>query len=110
FGGHDLAPATLVKKAEALAAAGVVPGRLVAAVAAELASVEADLRPAPRGATQVEEAARAVADLEGFAARHRLDRVVVVNLASTEPAAVPDPAHADLDQLRRAMARRRVLP
>lgn len=111
FGGHDVAPMPLAKKAEALAAAGVVPARLVAAVLGDLAAVEAELRPAPQAGTQAGVAARVAEDIEAFARRHQLDRVVVVNVSSTEAAVIPHPAHGDLAQLRLALETpARVLP
>ncbi|AKH84809.1 myo-inositol-1-phosphate synthase [Streptomyces sp. CNQ-509] len=111
FGGHDVNTGTVAKKAEQLAAAGVVPARLVQALEADLAEAEAELRHAPAGGTQAETAAAVVADIEAFAERHALERVVVVNVASTEPAAQPHPAHADLAALDAALAAPgRVLP
>ncbi|WP_036372791.1 inositol-3-phosphate synthase [Micromonospora sp. ATCC 39149] len=104
FGGHDVATTPLAKRAEALADAGVVPARLVAALGEELAAVDDDVRPAPAGGTQADRAAAAVADLAAFAERHRLDRVVVVNVSATEPAARPHPGHADPDALAAALA------
>ncbi|HEX6872181.1 MAG TPA: inositol-3-phosphate synthase [Micromonosporaceae bacterium] len=104
FGGHDVATTPLVKKAESLAAAGVVPARIVAAVAADLARVEEEQRPAPEGDTQAEVARRTAADLTAFQERHRLDRVVVLNVSTTEPVAAAHPAHADLTGLRAALA------
>ncbi len=89
FGGHDVATVPLVKKAELLAEAGVVPAGLVRAVGAELAATEAQLRPVPAGATQAEVAAALAADLTAFRQRYGLDRVVVVNVSSTEPPASP---------------------
>ncbi|WP_412538108.1 inositol-3-phosphate synthase [Longispora sp. K20-0274] len=122
FGGHDVSTVGLVKKARDLAAAGVLPAALVEAVAAELDGIEADLQPAPgpadadqasptsRGpadggppASQADAAARIVADLRAFRDRHALTRIVVVNVSSTEPAATPHPAHADLAALRGAL-------
>ncbi|WP_327288721.1 inositol-3-phosphate synthase [Streptomyces sp. NBC_01198] len=103
FGGHDVATVPLAKKAEQLAAAGVVPARLVQALGAELAEVDADLRPAPEAATQAATAEAIARDLMRFRTRHRLDRVVVVNVASTEAAAPPHPAHAGLDALSAAL-------
>lgn len=111
FGGHDVATSTLAKKAEQLAAAGVVPGRLVAILGTDLAEVEADLRPAPTGATQAEVAAAIASDMTAFSEQHELDRVVVVNVASTEPAVASHPAHASLAALTAALATpHRVLP
>lgn len=109
FGGHDVVTAPLAKKAELLAVAGVVPGGLVAALGNEsdlgneLDAVERELRPMPGGATQAEVAAGLTADLTTFRERHGLDRVVVINVASTEPGADPHPAHAGLDELTRAL-------
>jgi myo-inositol-1-phosphate synthase len=103
FGGHDVAVLRLVKKAEALAAGGVLPPPIVGLVAAELAEVESALRPAPTGRTQAEAAHRTIADLTEFRHDHRLDEVVVVNVSSTEPAAVAHGAHADLAALQAAL-------
>jgi myo-inositol-1-phosphate synthase len=107
FGGHDVADVPLVKKAEQLAAAGVVPARLAQALQTELAEVEADLRPAPAGGgAQARNAEQIAEDIAAFRARHGLDRVVVINVASTEPAADPHPAHADLSALATALGTR----
>ena len=51
FGGHDVVATPLTKKAEALAAAGVLPGRLVTALADDLAGVERRAAARPRPAT-----------------------------------------------------------
>jgi myo-inositol-1-phosphate synthase len=111
FGGHDVITSPVAKRAEQLAAAGVVPARLVAALGTDLAEVEADLRPAPTGATQAEIAAVIANDITTFGGRHRLDRVLVINVASTEPAPEPHPAHASLAALTAALATPgRVLP
>ncbi|TYC19189.1 inositol-3-phosphate synthase, partial [Micromonospora sp. MP36] len=104
FGGHDVVACPLIKRAEALATAGVLPGRLVDALAGELAGVEAGLRPAPTGATQAERAAAVARDLTEFRDRHALDRVVVVNVSTTEPAVAAHPAHHDLAALRETLA------
>ncbi|MFF5212567.1 inositol-3-phosphate synthase [Streptosporangium sp. NPDC000396] len=104
FGGHDISSVRLEKKAEALAEAGVVPAALADAVRGELLGIEQDVRPLPAAATQAE-AARAIgADLDRFRLRHGLDRVVVINVSSTEPAPREHPAHADLDALGVALA------
>ncbi|MFG2168476.1 inositol-3-phosphate synthase [Micromonospora chersina] len=104
FGGHDVVDTPLPKRAEALAAAGVLPGRLVDALAGELAEVEAALRPAPTGGSPADRVAAVAHDLSEFRRRHALDRVVVVNVSATEPAPEPHPAHDDLAALRSALA------
>ncbi|MEU2611116.1 inositol-3-phosphate synthase [Micromonospora sp. NPDC007271] len=104
LGGHDVVATPLTKRAEALAAAGVLPGRLVDALSSELAEVEAALRPAPADGTQAERAAAVARHLTDFRGRHALDRVVVVNVSATEPAAAAHPAHHDLAALRNALA------
>lgn len=104
FGGHDVTVTALNKKAEQLAIAGVVPGRLVEALGADLAEVEEELRPAPAAGTQAQIAAAIASDITAFAARKQLDRVVVINVASTERAPHPSAAHADLEALTAALA------
>jgi myo-inositol-1-phosphate synthase len=105
IGGHDIVATPVLKKAEALAAEGVLPGRLVAVLTDELRGHEERLRLLPAAATQAETADRMAADLTAFAGHHRLDRVVVINVSTTEPVARPHPAHGDLDALRAALAR-----
>ena len=104
LGGHDVITSPVVKKAEQLAAAGVVPARLVGPLGTDLAEVEAELRPVPTGATQAQVAAAITSDIEAFGDRHQLDRVVVINVASTEPAPAAHPAHASLADLTTALA------
>ncbi|MEH1011828.1 inositol-3-phosphate synthase [Micromonospora sp. CPCC 206060] len=103
FGGHDIVGTALTKRAEELADAGVVPAHLVAALADGLGAVEEEIRPAPTGDRQHRQAEAVAADLTRFADRHRLDRVVVMNVAATEPAPPDHPAHADLTALRTAL-------
>lgn len=108
FGGHDVVCTPLVKRVEELAAAGVVPAEVAAAVHPDLATAEAEIRDGFHGgdkrpqATAVE---RLVADIAAFRERNRLARVVVVNVSSTEPPVAHRPAHDDLAALERAMAR-----
>lgn len=103
FGGHDVAEVPWGKKAEALAEAGVLPARLAQALAAELDEAGGELRPAPASGHAGRDAEQIVADLAAFAERHDLQRVVVVHVASTEPAAAPHPAHQDADLLATAV-------
>lgn len=104
FGGHDIAATPLVKKADALASAGVVPARLVTAVHDQLAGIEPQIRPLPALPTQEQTAAAITADLAAFQQRHQLDRVVVVNVSTTEPAPPAHPAHQSLAALTEALA------
>ncbi len=103
FGGHDIVALPLAKKAEALADAGVVPARLVAALAGELAAAERDVRPLPTGDTQAEIADRIGADLREWRERHALERVVVIDVATTEPLLEPNPAYESLALLESAL-------
>lgn len=86
FGGHDVVATPVRKRAFALAEAGVLPHHVVDAVGAELDATEAEIR---EGAHPDEPSAAAVdrlaTDLREFRARHGLDTVVMVNVASTEP-------------------------
>ena len=91
IGGHDIVATPVLKKAEALAAAGVLPARLVAALTDQLTAHEESLRPLPGGDSQGATAAAIAADLTDFRARHDLDSVVVVNVSTTEPAPPPHP-------------------
>ena len=98
FGGHDTASCPLPKRAEQLAAGGVLPHGLPAAVRAELAAADACVRPGggppsrplraegddPRGENELIDSF--AADLTAFTRDHGLARTVVVNVASTEAA------------------------
>ncbi|MFI0815344.1 inositol-3-phosphate synthase [Streptomyces sp. NPDC021098] len=93
FGGHDTATTPLPKRAEALAAEGVLPYGLPDAVRAELTAADDAIRPGgPQpGDTRGDDALidAYAADLDAFLRTHRLARAVVVNVASTEPAPAP---------------------
>ncbi|MFV0132699.1 inositol-3-phosphate synthase [Streptomyces sp. HMX87] len=90
FGGHDTVDCPLPKRAEALAAGGVLPPGLPTAVRAELAAADEEIRPGGPlpGDRRDEEALAAAftADIQDFVRRSGADRAVVVNVASTEPA------------------------
>ncbi|MEU6673204.1 inositol-3-phosphate synthase [Streptomyces sp. NPDC046925] len=91
FGGHDTVECPLPKRAEELAAGGVLPYGLPSAVGAELAAADAEIRPGgPRRGdsdtrTDEELIESFAADLRDFVRRRGLARAVVVNVASTEP-------------------------
>ncbi|MFJ7069266.1 inositol-3-phosphate synthase [Streptomyces sp. NPDC101115] len=90
FGGHDTSDCPLPKRAETLTAAGVLPPGLAAAVATELEATDTRIRPGGPlpGDTRTQDAlvAAFAADLTDFRIGLDLERVVVVNVASTEPA------------------------
>jgi myo-inositol-1-phosphate synthase len=100
FGGHDVVQTPLSKRAEQLAHAGVLPPDLPALVAADLAAADDEIRCGARQSTDVD---RLAADLADFADRHGLTRVVVINVASTEPPVAPHPAHGSLAALESAL-------
>ncbi len=98
FGGHEVAAHTLADAGRALVAEGILPAAVVdaAPVQAALAAAEAERRP---GVTvgSAAELARVRGELDEFRTRHGLDRVVVLNVASTEadPDGPPPPATPD---------------
>ncbi|MFI2614641.1 inositol-3-phosphate synthase [Streptomyces sp. NPDC018584] len=89
FGGHDTANCPLPKRAEELAAGGVLPHGLPSAVHAELTAADAEIRPGgplPGDSRTDEELIDAfAADLRDFLRRRGLTRAIVINVASTEP-------------------------
>jgi myo-inositol-1-phosphate synthase len=104
-GGHEVAGGCLTKRAEALAAAGVVPADLVAALAGELASVDQRIRPGVHqpDTDQRATANRIEADVRAFREENGLERVIVVDVSSTEPPAPRTPVLDELDQLEAAL-------
>src|SRR5215211_1358421 len=109
FGGHDVVETPLAVRAARLVDGGVIPPGLPEAVAKQLGAAEAEMRSGityrearsePRAAID-----RIAADLRSFRERHHLDRVVVLNLCSTEPPAEPHPAHDDASALLSALNR-----
>ncbi|MGW5336148.1 inositol-3-phosphate synthase [Streptomyces bauhiniae] len=94
FGGHDTLDCPLPKRAEELAAGGVLPHGLPSAVAAELTAADFEIVPGgplPHDDRDEEELIEAfAADIRDFTARRAPAGTVVVNVASTEPAADGD--------------------
>ncbi|GGC13459.1 myo-inositol-1-phosphate synthase [Cellulomonas carbonis] len=107
IGGHDVSDVRLVQRARDLASTGVVPGALVERLADALADVDARVRPGAgsAGEPQGRAADRLVEDLTTFRERHGLDRVVVVDVSSTEAPFAPTPDVQDLAALEAALAR-----
>ncbi|MFI6504772.1 inositol-3-phosphate synthase [Nonomuraea typhae] len=114
FGGHDVVQTDLVKRAEELAAAGVFPRNLPEAVREDLMAADAEILPCADGdasSTQAMVAEALVADINDFRRRNNLERVVVVNVSSTEAPIRKVPAHDSLAALREALAQgQSVLP
>ncbi|MCA9558297.1 MAG: inositol-3-phosphate synthase [Myxococcales bacterium] len=118
FGGHEIRGGSLLEEARAVLAACGVPG-LADRHAAALEAVEARIRPGVvRGGgaaidalateritakTDAEAVAVIRADIDAFKASVGAEHVVVVNVASTEPAPAPHPSWGDLDALVEAM-------
>jgi myo-inositol-1-phosphate synthase len=100
FGGHDVAGWPLAKRAEGLAAGGVIPAPVLSAVRTDLRAADAEIRPGyAGGAGQRAAVAALVNDLSSFRHRYDLDQVIVVNVSSTERRPVLDPAVAALAEL-----------
>lgn len=114
FGGHEVRAGSLVDTAAAVLESCRVP-YLADRVREDLAEVDAQIRPGiARGAgdrvvaladasapaaSDAEAVARIRADLDAFKAEQGLDRLVVVNVASTEEAMPPHASWADLGAL-----------
>jgi len=126
FGGWDIAPTGLVARARELAADdGAVAESLVTELEADLKSVEMRIRPGfalgggpatrrrgtlgflPRGESLAVAVERLGDDLDRFRREERLDTVIVVNVASTEPPTELTRDHARLDLFRRVIQRDR---
>lgn len=106
FGGHDVVATPLAKRVEQLTSSGVVPANIAAAVLSEVTAVEAEIRDGVHvedAVPQLQVVERLAADIAGFRDRHGLDRVVVINVSSTEPPSAYRPEHDDLTALTKAM-------
>ncbi|MFE2729916.1 inositol-3-phosphate synthase [Streptomyces sp. NPDC059349] len=112
FGGHDTVDCPLPKRAEHLAAGGVLPHGLPAAVGAELIAADREIRPGgpqPGDSRSDDELiADFAADIRDFVDHGALAGAVVVNVASTEPA--PDSSRLPASSLYAAAALRAGCP
>ncbi|WP_067880227.1 inositol-3-phosphate synthase [Agromyces aureus] len=108
IGGHDLSTTPVGLRAEQLAAAGMIPAAIVAAVRDELDAVDAEVRPGYDPSThtgsQSEAVARLAADLVDFRERNGLAHVTVVDVSSTEPLPADRPEFHDPALLAAAIA------
>ncbi len=111
FGGHETAPHSLADAARALVAEGILTAAVVdaAPVQAAIAAAEAERR---LGVTvgNATEFDRVRAELASFRERHQLDRVVVLNVASTEADPEGPPPPAEPGALFAALGRGQTLP
>jgi myo-inositol-1-phosphate synthase len=125
LGGHDIRTGSLAQTATELhRRANVFDENVLAACAPDLASWTANIRPgtvlgagatisklvelpeAKRAQTPREAIERIQADLREFRERHKLDQVLVANVASTEPPADLDERHAGVARFRAALEKR----
>ncbi|MFF2372389.1 inositol-3-phosphate synthase [Agromyces sp. NPDC058110] len=107
IGGHDVSTVPLGHRAEQLAATGMIPGAIVAAVRAELDATDAEIRPAPTAAPDAGQAdviARIASDIAAFRERHGLAHVTVIDVSSTEPLPADRPEFHDAELLAAALA------
>lgn len=92
FGGHDTDDCPLPKRAEDLAAGGVLPHGLPSAIAAELVAADREIKPGgplpgrDDDRTQDDLITTFATDIRDFIRTQGLAGAVVVNVASTEPA------------------------
>ncbi|RDI31731.1 inositol-3-phosphate synthase [Lentzea flaviverrucosa] len=88
-GGHDVVTTPLAKRVESLVRDGVLSHDVMGCIAGGLDAADAEIRPgydpAAPSPSQADAARRLAGDIADFRARHELARVVVVNVASTEP-------------------------
>jgi myo-inositol-1-phosphate synthase len=131
IGGHEIRSQSVLDAVRASQArAGLFNTDLIGACAPQLRAIQRDIRPGAlygagsnirkladrpgldRDRSPADVIERIGADLTAFRRRHRLEHVVVVHVASSEPLAPRAAVHADFAKLSRALTRRgsRVLP
>jgi myo-inositol-1-phosphate synthase len=121
LGGHDVCRRALTRSAGELVASRILPGDVVAAVSPAAAAYESRIRPGVLdgpdvgvadlepdsarlgGAPPREQIEAITEDLRAFAASRELDRVVVVNVASTEARRRAQPEWASLAAFEEAL-------
>jgi len=107
LGGHDITMTPVQARAEQLAASGMLPTAAVTSAGADLDRFEAEIRPGVTGHDSHPQATivdRLAGDIADFRTRHQLDRVVVVDLSSTEPLPEDRPEFHDSQLLTEALA------
>ncbi len=128
LGGHEVAQRPLSQSAGELVRERILPAELVAACSRQAAAYESRIRPGVLDAPEVgladldpraarlgalpplEQIDALRADFAAFQREHRLERVVVVNLASTEAAEDERPEWSSLDAFQDALEHGRSQP
>jgi myo-inositol-1-phosphate synthase len=123
FGGHEIRAGDYTSAAaEIHARTGTLPPELVHPLRKDLAAASREVVTGamPNAGSAIADLAEGTAkkrttlraalqrierDIEAFKARHRLQRVVCVNLTSTEPTLKPGPAHKSIAAFERAIDR-----
>jgi myo-inositol-1-phosphate synthase len=105
FGGHEVTDRSVAETVRGLVAEGVLPASIASSrdIVAALDAAQAEIRAGLTGPGSWDALQRIRGDLVAFRDRHRLDRVVVVNVATTEPpldVQVPDQPEALFEALR----------
>ncbi|MDQ0894231.1 inositol-3-phosphate synthase [Agromyces ramosus] len=107
LGGHDVSTTPLPRRAQMLADTGMIPQAYVTGALAALERADAEIRPGYDPATntgsQAEAARRLADDITAFRDRNGLDRVVVIDVSSTEPLIGDRPEFHDAEQLSAAI-------
>lgn len=125
LGGHDIRQGSLVQTARELhRRANVFDDAIISACSSDLEAWSQNIRPGTvlgagttigklvelpevkRVATPRDAVERIQSDLRDFQQRHRLDQVLVANIASTEPPAELDQRHATVAKFRTALEKR----
>jgi myo-inositol-1-phosphate synthase len=116
MGGHDVSSLSMVKRAESLVEAGMIPPRLLDVTRTQLEMVDSHIRPgydANSFAGSQSDAARQLSqDISDFRNLNGLSRVIVIDVASTEPPIAHAPEFDDPGMLMEAVEApdRRLLP
>jgi myo-inositol-1-phosphate synthase len=115
-GGHDISDVCMAKRAEALVGSGMLPPHLLESVRPQLVETDQRVRPgynpAQKSESQAELAGRLAKDIVDFKHSNGLQRVIVLDVASTEAPVQPITEFTDADLLLAALEdpARSVLP
>ena len=116
IGGHDVSAVGMVKRAELLVESGMIPARLLDPLRSALEQADSRVRRGYLGTegseSQSHAAARMARDITDFQRDAGLERVVVIDVASSEPMPGPAPEFEDPDLFEAALQEpgRRLLP